>query len=195
MSDFGQNTLIALGSNENSVWGDAGETVQKAMLEVSELASNVVKSSGLFSNPAFPAGSGPDYVNAAMAISTTLSAADLLSALHQIEAGAGRRRTRRWGQRTLDLDLIAVNDLVLPDAQTHQYWRELQAAEQQNVAPDRLILPHPRLQDRAFVLVPLLDVAPDWRHPILDRSIAEMCAALPDEMRAEVVRLTRPDSP
>jgi 2-amino-4-hydroxy-6-hydroxymethyldihydropteridine diphosphokinase len=190
-----QLALIALGSNESSTWGDAKETVQKAMLELAVLSSERAEFSGFFATPAFPAGAGPDYVNAAMAIYTTVCAADLLDQLHVIEAAAGRTRGKRWGQRTLDLDLIAVGDATLPDENTHKRWRDLPLADQQVETPSELILPHPRLQDRAFVLVPLMEVAPDWQHPILGLSVAQMCAALPDGLRAEVARLSDPHSP
>ena len=182
--------LIALGSNEDSVWGDALATVQKAMLEVGALSEMPPQCSAFYATPAFPKGAGPDFVNAAMAIQTTLSPEALLARLHQIEEAAGRARTKRWGQRTLDLDLIAVGDVVSPDVQTHAQWRDLSLEDQQIQTPDRLILPHPRLQDRAFVLVPLRDVAPDWRHPLLGRSVAQMCADLSDTACAEVSRLT-----
>ena len=187
---FGQLALIALGSNENSIWGDARETVQKSMLLVAAFASSAARASGLFSTPAFPVGAGPDYVNAAVAIETSLSARDLLGALHDIEAKAGRKRAQRWGQRTLDLDLIALGDVVMPDVAEHQKWRDLSLSDQQRMTPEELVLPHPRLQDRAFVLVPLLDVAPNWRHPLLHRSIAQFCADLPVDLRAEVTRLS-----
>lgn len=192
MNEISRNTLIALGSNENSVWGDAGETILKAMTEVCKLAVNSPKMSGLFTTPAFPAGAGPNFVNAAMSFSTALSAADLLAALHQIEADAGRQRTKRWGQRTLDLDLIAMDDLVCPDPETHQRWRDLPLDDQMQKTPQELILPHPRLQDRAFVLVPLMDVAAGWAHPLLNVSVAQMCAALPQDLRSEVVRQDDP---
>ena len=182
--------LIALGSYEDSVWGDALVTVQKAMLEVGALSEMPPQCSAFYATPAFPKGAGPDFVNAATAIQTTLSPEVLLARLHQIEEAAGRARTKRWGQRTLDLDLIAVGDVVSPDVQTHAQWRDLSLEDQQIQTPDRLILPHPRLQDRAFVLVPLRDVAPDWRHPLLGRSVAQMCANLPEAARAEVSRLT-----
>ena len=191
----GQLALIALGSNENSIWGDARETVQKAMLEVAALSRESAEFSGLFSTPAFPAGAGPDYVNAAMMIYVASPAHELLAQLHLIEAAAGRTREKRWGQRTLDLDLIAVGDTILPSDATHKHWRELPLAEQQTDTPAELILPHPRVQDRAFVLEPLQDVAPNWIHPVLGSSIAQMCDALPDQLCAEVVRLSDPHRP
>lgn len=88
--------------------------------------------------------------------------------------------------RTLDLDLIAFGQTVLPDPATHGHWRDLPMEDQRRFAPDRLILPHPRLQDRAFVLIPLCDVAPDWPHPVTGRTIAQMAAALPASDTAEV---------
>ncbi len=195
MSNPIQIALISLGSNEKSISGNATETVQKAMFDLGQLSEKPPHLSGLYATPAFPAGSGPDFVNAAMVIFTKLSPTDLLDRLHQIEAAAGRVRTRRWGQRTLDLDLIAVGDSILPDPETQTHWRSLSPDDQQAMAPDELILPHPRLQDRAFVLVPMLEVAADWEHPLLHRSIAQLCAALPDAARTEVVRLGDADAP
>lgn len=177
------------------MWGDARETVQKAMLAVADLSDQPAKLSGLFATLAFPAGAGPDFVNAGMVISTRLSPGDLLDQLHRIEATAGRARKRRWGQRTLDLDLIAQADTVLPNTEVHQKWRDLPLSQQQEQTPNELILPHPRLQDRPFVLVPLLDVAPDWCHPVLGLTIAQMAAALPEASRAEVTRLSDPHTP
>jgi 2-amino-4-hydroxy-6-hydroxymethyldihydropteridine diphosphokinase len=145
----------------------------------------------MYRTPAYPAGSGHDYLNAAGAFSVApdVTAERILACLHDIEAQAGRNRTLRWGARVLDLDLLALDDLVLPDAETQDRWRDLPLAEQASRAPGRLILPHPRLQDRAFVLVPLVDVAPDWRHPRLGLTVREMLAALPPEDVASVVAI------
>lgn len=88
--------------------------------------------------------------------------------------------------RTLDIDLLAMGDSVLPDAETQDRWRLLPMEQQVRATPDRLILPHPRLQDRAFVLVPLADVAPDWVHPRTGQSVRAMLAALPTEDRDAV---------
>jgi len=76
---------------------------------------------------------------------------------------------------------------VLPDVSTYRVWQDLPLERQTQVAPDTLILPHPRVQDRAFVLVPLADVAPEWRHPVSGQTVRQMLNALSPEARAEVV--------
>jgi len=182
-----RKTLIALGSNELSVWGDARETVQKGIGQIAEIADSAPDCSQFYATPAFPAGSGPAFVNAVIAIETDLSPQNLLAALHTIEAEAGRVRETRWGQRTLDLDLIAMGDCVLPDLAEFMRWRDLPLAAQLAKAPSELILPHPRMQDRAFVMVPLCDIAPLWVHPVTGLTAREICAALPAHDRAEVV--------
>lgn len=191
---IGQMTLIALGSNEGSFQGDVAANVAWAVGRVSALARGPVRVSPFYATPAYPVGAGPDFVNAAMAFDTLLDAATILAALHTIEVEAGRSRTTRWGQRSLDLDLIAMGDQVLPDAATQDHWRNLPPDAQASVAPDRLILPHPRLQDRSFVLVPLADVAPDWQHPCLGLSVVEMLDRLPAADRASVVPLPGPSA-
>lgn len=181
--------LIAFGSNANSPLGDPAETVQKSMLEVEKrLGVDAIKSP-LYSTPAFPEGAGPNFVNAAIRVKTNLTARDVLAVLHQIEAQADRTRTLRWGQRTLDLDLIALADQLSPDLPTYLQWRDLAPSLQAQTAPDQLILPHPRVQDRSFVLVPLADVAPDWVHPVLGQSVLQMRDARPVDELCEVVHL------
>lgn len=186
MTGISRKALIALGSNKESSLGDARETVQKAMLLVGELSDFPAQFSQLYGTVSFPAGAGPNYVNACMIISTAISAKDLMQELHQIEAVADRVRTVRWGQRTLDLDLIGVGAEVLPDARSQAEWRDLPIADQQKMTPKELILPHPRLQDRSFVLIPMLDIAPSWKHPLIGQTIAEMAAALTSDQHDDV---------
>ena len=183
-------TLICIGSNQKSVFGNVRETVQKAMSMVANLSDGGVSCSHFYQTPAFPPGSGPDFVNAAIAITTGQPAAAILRQLHDIEDQADRIRTARWEQRTLDLDLIGMGDQIQPDIESYINWRDLPFADQMEKSPDELILPHPRLQDRAFALVPLADVAPDWVHPVLGQTITDLRDACPPHDLAAVTRLT-----
>lgn len=112
---------------------------------------------------------------------TDLSPKALLDVLHGIERRLGRARVQRWGARTLDLDLLTLGITILPDLETYQRWADLPVAEQVARTPEHLILPHPRIADRPFVLVPLRDVAPRWRHPVTGKTADEMLSTLPKE--------------
>lgn len=172
--------IVALGANLPS--GDRGAVdALRSTLRIlhGEPNISICGVSRIWQTPAYPPGSGPDYANAVATIRTALAADEVLRRLHAIEAGAGRdRSTGRWSARVLDLDLIALDDLVLPDAETQRRWVDLPVAAQRSEAPDRLILPHPRLQDRGFVLGPLAEIAPDWRHPVTGLTTVRMLAAL-----------------
>ncbi len=178
--------LIALGANMPSHAGSPAVTINAALKVLVTAGAVIRQISQHYSTPAFPAGGGPDYINAAVAAECDWTPRQTLTQLHRIESEFGRARDRRWGQRTLDLDLIAHDDLVLPDAETHKMWREMPLETQMTTSPDSLILPHPRMQDRAFVLVPLCDVAPDWRHPVLGLSVRQMRDALPKAVLEQV---------
>ncbi|MCC7321462.1 MAG: 2-amino-4-hydroxy-6-hydroxymethyldihydropteridine diphosphokinase [Rubellimicrobium sp.] len=182
--------LVALGANLPSRIGPPARTIAAALAQIGRRIGPVVAQSRLWRTPAHPPGSGGDYVNAAAVVLSALPPAAILSALHAIEAEFGRLREARWGARSLDLDLLAVGDRILPDAATQTRWRDLPAADQARVAPEGLILPHPRLQDRGFVLVPLAEVAPHWRHPLTGQTVAGMLAALPPGAVAGIAPVT-----
>lgn len=163
--------------------------MRAALVALAAEGAEVRAVSRFYATPCFPPGAGPDYVNAAAEIAVPGDARQVLDLLNRIEAQFGRDRVRRWGRRTLDLDLIAQGQTVLPDRATYGGWFDLALEDQMTQSPDELILPHPRLHERAFVLVPLADIAPDWRHPVLGSTVRDMLDALPADDVAEVVAL------
>lgn len=186
LPQFRTNALIAMGSNRPSAIGSPTETILWGIKQLSGVGGVIRAESRLFATPAFPPGAGPEFVNTAVVLATDADPETLLARLHDIEAEAGRQRGSRWAQRTLDLDLIAMGDTVLPDAATCRTWMDLPLDRQVSEAPSELILPHPRVQDRAFVLVPLLEVAPDWVHPLTGQSVRQMLETLPQDDRNAV---------
>ena len=180
---------IALGASLPHAAVTPLENLKLGLKRLEEQSIDVRKISHWYESPAFPKGAGPDYVNAVAEVETKLSAEDLLRALHSVEFQLGRTREERWGARTCDLDLLTFGDAVLPDEATYLRWRDLALSEQINSVPEELIVPHPRLEDRAFVLLPLRDVAPDWRHPVSGTSIDDLIDNLPSEALKSTTRI------
>lgn len=176
---------IGLGANLATPQGPPEQTLGAAIRAMADRGLKLAAISRYFRAPAFPAGSGPDYVNAVILLASPPEPGILLSSLNEIEAQLGRVRHERWGPRVIDLDLLFHGDQVLPDPATVARWRELSLARQLVQTPDRLILPHPRLQERAFVLRPLAELCPQWRHPATHADVSAMLAALsPSERNA-----------
>lgn len=160
-------SLVAVGSNlgdrfDNLLAGVAGLRADDAV-DVTAVSS-VYETAPVGG----PEGQGP-YLNAALTIETTLDAAELLALLHRIEAGRERERVVHWGPRTLDLDLLVHGDLVVDTPSLH--------------------VPHPRMHERRFVMVPVCDIAPDVVHPRLGRTMRDLLGDLPVEP-GDLSRLT-----
>ena len=153
-----QWVCIGLGSNLE----DPVRQVCSALAELAGLPrSQLLLQSSLYRSPPMGPAGQPDYVNAAALIETALEPLELLDALQAIEAAHGRLRGLRWGPRTLDLDLLVYADLRLRHP--------------------RLVLPHPGIGQRAFVLVPLAEIAPDLVIPGTG-SVAAAAAAVAGEI-------------
>lgn len=152
--------LIALGANLPSpTHGAPRNTLEAALAAISESGIEVVSVSNWYATTPVPASDQPHFVNIVAALATDLGSGPLLDMLHRIEESFGRVRGERNAARVLDIDLIDFEGQISTD------WP---------------VLPHPRMDQRAFVLVPLRDAAPDWRHPVTGLSVAELVAAAPD---------------
>ena len=176
--------LVAMGGNLDSAKGPPRVTLGYALASLRSMTNSLLRTSKYFVTPCFPVGYGPDYVNAAVSFQFQGESHELLAILHRIEANFGRLRTQRWGGRVLDLDLLAFGDEIAPTVEVYEAWRDKPLSEQMSEAPQELILPHPRMQDRAFVLGPLMDVAPNWYHPVSGLTVHQMFDRLPVEDRA-----------
>lgn len=181
--------IIALGANLPTAEKSPSETLDSSLVHMAREGLPVLRRSRWYRTPAWPSGSGPDYVNGVAVVRSDRTPEDVLAALHVIEAALGRRRDVRWGARVCDLDLIASGSEVRPDAGTVREWIA-RTGEAQLELPPGLILPHPRMHGRAFVLVPLLEVAPDWTHPVLGRNVRQLVDGLPQGDRAAVIPLS-----
>ena len=155
--------LIGLGGNLTSQYGSPRETQRAALQYLEERGGKLLACSRFWRTRPVPISDQPWFVNAVAALATDLEPAALLAVLHEIEAEFGRVRTVANAARPLDLDLLAYGRRCVTDG---------------------LIVPHPRLHERAFVLCPLADIAPDWVHPISGQTVRAMIAALPDAERS-----------
>jgi 2-amino-4-hydroxy-6-hydroxymethyldihydropteridine diphosphokinase len=156
--------IIGLGANlPHPEYGAPAKTLEAALFQLGQRGIQVVRRSSWYISPPWPASlSGqPWYVNGAAALKTDMDANRLLQVLHEVEWSFGRVRTERWAPRRIDLDLIAYNEARTAPCGKH------------GVAT----LPHPRMSQRAFVLLPLREIAPDWRHPATGQKIGDLVAA------------------
>jgi 2-amino-4-hydroxy-6-hydroxymethyldihydropteridine diphosphokinase len=175
--------LIATGSNLSSTTGTSLQTLERAIKLLESPDMRILAASRWRQSPAYPPGSGPDFVNGALLCESPRSPEAALARLKSVEAELGRTSARRWSPRVCDLDLIAWDEAILPNRAELEKWIDYGDRAGDLPPPEMLILPHPRMQERAFVLAPLADVAPDWRHPLFGKTVAEMLAALDPALR------------
>ena len=178
--------LIALGSNISLGNAQPIEIIKRAIVELVKTDINLISLSRFYETPAYPEGSGPNFINSAVKAEANYSSQDMLLKLHKIEEKFDRQRVSRWSARTLDLDLLAVKGEVLPSRKISQKWVDLPLSEQKKKIPSELVLPHPRIQDRAFVLLPLLDIEPNWTHPLFNKTVLQLYAELPQQAKKNI---------
>ncbi|OCX61635.1 2-amino-4-hydroxy-6-hydroxymethyldihydropteridine diphosphokinase [Thioclava sp. SK-1] len=180
---YNSTFIFALGGNLAGDFSRPDCVFREALHKCSDAGFTLQALSRFYRSAAYPASSGPDFVNACGVLGGEMAPIDALRALHKIEDELGRVREKRWGARVIDLDLLAVGHNVAPDIVTLRHWMELPFERQQIDTPQQLILPHPRMTERGFVLVPLAEIAPNWRHPLTGMTVIDMCDALPPEQK------------
>jgi len=159
---------IGLGANlPHPRFGSPKATLEHVLTVLPGIGIRVLARSPWYESAPVPASDQPWYVNGVVRAATALSPQDVLARLHRIEAELGRQRVERNEARSVDLDIIAFGKMILN-------------------GPSPPIIPHPRMAERAFVLLPLADLAPDWRHPGSGELISALIARLPRD------QITRP---
>ena len=151
--------LIALGANLPSPAGPPTATLRAALARLEEQGVKILSVSPFYETPAWPDPAQPAFVNAVAAVESTLQPVELLTLLHGVETDFGRLRSAPNAPRTLDIDLLDYDGKRMTDG---------------------VMLPHPRMAERSFVLVPLAQVAPNWRHPVTGEAVRDLLVRLPD---------------
>ena len=163
---------LALGSNMSGDFATPRRLVEAAISNLPLAGAHVVKVAPLYGSaavgPEVDGAPQADYVNTVVAVRAVTPAVGLLKRLHALEAAFGRARRVQWGPRTLDIDIISYH------GEAHVFAAQI---------------PHPRLGARAFVLRPLADIAPGWRHPLTGQCVQTLLAHLPAAARKGLRRL------
>ncbi len=168
--------LIGIGANLPSPkHGAPGATCGAALAALEQAALTIAARSRWYKSAPVPASDQPWFVNGVVRIKTALDPTNLMTLLLRTEEALGRRRAEKNAPRIIDLDLLAYGEMVV----------DLEPVEP-GAGIGAVTVPHPRLHERAFVLLPLRDVAPDWRHPVSGLSVDSLIEALPPGQQTEV---------
>ena len=165
---------IALGSNLETENMDRLEILNKALEYFPMFSISLIKVSSFWESKSYPNKNQPNFINAVSEVQSILNPHQTLCSLKKIEIILGRKVNSRWGSRVLDLDILASGSLILPNLRIFNRWLKMPLQHQIQNQPNQLILPHPRIQDRLFVLKPLSEIDPSWIHPVLNKKPYEL---------------------
>lgn len=156
--------IIGIGANLPGRYGSPEEEVFAAIGVIEREVGDIISSSRIWLTSPVPVSDQPWYRNAVISVETQISPVELLRTLQKIEHDFGRVREVRNEPRVLDLDIVAYDDYTCDNRE--------------------LTLPHPRMHERAFVLLPLQEIAPEWKHPVLKTGLPELIAMIPEGQKA-----------
>ncbi|MGV3529272.1 MAG: 2-amino-4-hydroxy-6-hydroxymethyldihydropteridine diphosphokinase [Flavisolibacter sp.] len=148
--------------------GNRGKFLQKAREALELSCGKILKASSLYETAAWGRQDQPAFLNQALLLETQLSAEQLLKRILSIEKELGRERDQKYGPRTLDIDILLFNEEIINNS--------------------KLVVPHPQLPLRRFALMPLAEIAADERHPVLEKTIAELLEQCPDPLDVQKLK-------
>ena len=167
--------FLGLGSNLHSSFGDRFVNINLAISYLEQYGIQIVKRSSFYETPSYPNKNNPKFINIVISIKTDLSPVDLMSVLIFIEAKIERKRNKKNDPRTCDIDIIDYNGQIL----SFQY---------KNLTLD---LPHTKLNSRSFVLFPLQEIFPNWKHPKTEEIIGSLINKLSEENRKSILKIKK----
>ena len=156
-------SFLLIGGNE----GDPRAQLAKAGENIERMGCRILQRSALYETAPWGKTDQNYFLNQALQIATILEAAVLMDALLEIEEKMGRKRLEKYGSRIIDIDMLFFNEEIIHSP--------------------RLIIPHPEIQNRRFALVPMEEIAPDYRHPVFGRTIRALLAVCPDQLEVKKI--------
>ena len=164
---------LNIGSNLPSKEGGRENNILKAITYLKKLKLNLIKISSLYETPSYPNNLDPKFINLCVKLESDLKASELLNEMKKIEKKLGRTRIKKNEPRTCDIDIIDFNGEIIRN--------------------DELVVPHPRLHQRNFVIYPLKEIEPNWFHPIFNKNIDSLFQELDKSFHNEITRLSKSD--
>ena len=167
--------FLGLGSNLSSKFGDRFINMNLAIAFLEEYGIKVIKKSNFYETPSYPNKENPKFINAVILVETTLPPVDLLSVLLFIEEKLGRKRDKKNDPRTCDIDIIDYNSQIL-----NPRYNNLD-----------LTLPHKELTKRNFILFPLQEISPNWKHPKTKEFIRDLLQKLSEDDKNSILKIDK----